>query len=481
MKKALGFISVLVVLLICFAFALSEGDRVVKITSDDLSVAVSGKLTLKAQVETVSETAPAKTALIWSSSDESIAKVASNGVVSGVSVGEAEIICKAKDDESISCSVKVSVYQPIKTLKIDNTNMTLVIGSSEEAATGAINVIITPDNASDKTCSFTSSNEDIVTVDENGTLHALSAGKAKVTVIPNEKGSKQKAVCNVTVGQAVTQIKLNQDSSTVNKGKTVSLKATILPDNAFNKKVEYTSSDPSIASVSKAGVVKGVKCGKATITCTALDGSNTSTSTTVTVIQPVSSVTATEKKITIFKGDTDRMRTTVQPSDATNKELTYSTSAASIATVNSNGKITAKRAGKATITATAQDGSNRSASMVVTVEPSVPISLDSIGYGIYNYNLLGITVTNLCSSKTIVDFDFDLSFYDYGNRLVNSGSYSLGSQEKVGPKKQKTIKRTVYGVGQAYKTVITITSVDFSDGSTRYIPSSEQETWSFTR
>lgn len=328
---------------------------------------------------------------------------------------------------------------------------------------------------------YISSNEEIVTVDENGTLHALSTGKAKITIIPNEKGSKQKAICNVTVGQAVTQIQLNQGSIIVNNGKTFSLKATIFPDNASNKKVEYTSSNPSVASVNKAGVIKGEKCGTATITCTALDGSNASTSAKVTVIQPVSSVTVGEKKIILFEGDTATMRTTVKPSDATNKSLTYSSSATSIASVNSSGTITAKRAGKAIISATTQDGSNRSASMTVTIEPSVPISLDSIGYGIYNYNLLGITVTNLCSTKTIVDFGFDLSFYDYGNSLVNSGSYSLGSPVKIGPKKQKTIKRTVYGVGQAYKTVITITAVEFSDGSIWYIPSSEQETWSFTR
>lgn len=481
MRKTLGFLLVVIMMLVCCVFALSEENRIVKITTEDLAVAVSGKLTLKAEVENLSETAPKKTAFVWSSTDEGIAKVTPNGVVSGVSVGETAIICKAKDDESISCSVTVSVYQPIKTMKADNTNISLVLGAGEDAATGKIIISIEPDNASDKTCTFVSSNEDIVSVDENGTLRAKAAGKAKVTVIPNEKGSKQKVVCNVTVGQAVTQIKLNTETATVDKGRTLNLKATVLPDNAYNKKVEYTSSNPSVVSVNKAGVVKGVECGTGIITCTALDGSNTSASVTVKVIQPVTSVTSNEKKIELFEGESKRMIASVKPADATTKKLTYSSSDNWVASVDSDGTIKAKWSGKATITAKTTDGSNRSASMTVIVEPSVPISLDSIGFGIFNYNLLGITVTNKCSAKTIVDFGFNLDFYDYGGRSINGGSYSLGSPERIGPGRQKTIKRTVYGTGQAYKTVITITSVEFADGSIRFIPKAEQETWSFTR
>ena len=115
------------------------------------------------------------------------------------------------------------------------------------------------------------------------------------------------------------------------------------------------------------------------------------------------------------------------------------------------------------------------------VEPSVPLELDSIGHGIFNYNLLALTVTNQCSTATIVDFDFNLEFYDWSGGKISGGSYSLGSEERIGPHRQKTVKRTVYGAGQAYKTVITITGVKFSDGSYWSIPYFEQETWSFTR
>ena len=182
----------------------------------------------------------------------------------------------------------------------------------------------------------------------------------------------------------------------------------------------------------------------------------------------------------MFRGDTKYWRVYAEPSDATNKKLNYSSSAWNVS-IDSNGEVTGKSAGKAKITATSTDGSKKSCTCDVIVEPSVPLSLDSIGYGIYMYNMMAMTVTNKCSTLTVVDYDFDLAFYDYSGSMINGGSYSLGKEERIGPGRQKTIKRTIYGVGQAYKTVVTITGVKFSDGSYWSIPSSEQETWSFTR
>ena len=171
----------------------------------------------------------------------------------------------------------------------------------------------------------------------------------------------------------------------------------------------------------------------------------------------------------------------VEPFDASIKKLSYSSDNSNVVSIDSNGKLTAKNAGRATVTASSTDGSKRNATCSIIVEPSVPISLDSIGHGIYNYNLLALTVTNNCSTMTIVDFDFDLDFYDWGGSKISGGSYSLGKEERIGPGNKKTIKRTVYGTGQSYKTVITITGVKFSDGTYWNIPYYEQETWSFTK
>lgn len=377
------------------------------------------------------------------------------------------------------CSAESTEEIPVKAIKLESNNISLLIGASEDAARGQIKLIVTPENTTTTSFSFESNNESVVTVDQEGNLQAVGVGKAKVTIVPKEDKPKAKAICSVSVGQAVTKIKIPA-SQTIHKTKTFSIKPTVEPKEATSKNVIYSSSNENVATVNKQGVVKGLKCGNATITCTAADGSGVSATCEITVIQPVSKVSSSTKRMVMFRGDTKYWRVYAEPSDATNKKLNYSSSAWNVS-IDSNGEVTGKSAGKAKITATSTDGSKKSCTCDVIVEPSVPLSLDSIGYGIYMYNMMAMTVTNKCSTLTVVDYDFDLAFYDYSGSMINGGSYSLGKEERIGPGRQKTIKRTIYGVGQAYKTVVTITGVKFSDGSYWSIPSSEQETWSFTR
>lgn len=371
-----------------------------------------------------------------------------------------------------------NTYVAVKSLKVEESNISLLIGASDELAQKKINVTLYPEEATQKECVFVSNNESVATVDSAGVVHAISAGKAKITVSSADKKNKAKAICNITVGEAVKGIEI-PSSLAIYKGKSVSLKPSITPDKA-SKKVEYVSSDTSVATVSKAGVVKGIKCGNCSITCTALDGSGIASTCNITVVQPVNKVSTTKKKIVMFKGQKINWPITVGPNDATNKRLNYSSSSSSVS-VDDSGTITAKYTGKAKVTASSTDGSKKTCTCDVLVEPSVPLSVESIGNGIFIRNLFGITVTNQCSTKTIVDFEFELRFYSASGSLIDGGSYSLGKQEKIGPGKQKTIKRNVYGSGQAYKTVITVTAVRFSDGEYWSIPSSEQITNTFTR
>ena len=186
--------------------------------------------------------------------------------------------------------------------------------------------------------------------------------------------------------------------------------------------------------------------------------------------------------IVIFSGDSTTLHVKAAPDDATDKSVTWSSDNISIASVDASGKVTGKRAGKAVITATTKDGSNKVARFSLVVEPSVPITIDSLGFGIYNANLLGITVKSYCSNTIIKNFDFTITLYSYdGSTLTSSGSYNLGSDETIYAGQTKTIKRTLGGVAMAQKIVITITSVKLSDGSYYDIPAAEQETWSFTR
>lgn len=168
---------------------------------------------------------------------------------------------------------------------------------------------------------------------------------------------------------AVSGVALNKKVATVNVGKKVTVKATVTPANADNKTLVWTSSNTKIATVSN-GVVKGVKAGRVIITAKTTDGSNISATCTVTVKQPVTRVSLS-KKATMYTGKKLTLRAKVNPANASNKALTWKSSNTKIAKVASNGVVTGVKAGTVKITATAKDGSRKSATCTVTVRQSV--------------------------------------------------------------------------------------------------------------
>lgn len=168
---------------------------------------------------------------------------------------------------------------------------------------------------------------------------------------------------------AVSGVALDKKVATVNVGKKVTVKATVTPANADNKTLVWTSSNTKIATVSN-GVVKGVKAGRVIITAKTTDGSNISATCTVTVKQPVTSISLS-KKATMYTGKKLTLKAKVNPADASNKALTWKSSNTKIAKVASNGVVTGVKAGTVKITATAKDGSRKSATCTVTVRQSV--------------------------------------------------------------------------------------------------------------
>ena len=168
---------------------------------------------------------------------------------------------------------------------------------------------------------------------------------------------------------AVSGVALNKKVATVNVGKKVTVKATVTPANADNKTLVWTSSNTKIATVSN-GVVKGVKAGRVIITAKTTDGSNISATCTVTVKQPVTRISLS-KKATMYTGKKLTLKAKVIPANASNKALTWKSSNTKIAKVASNGVVTGVKAGTVKITATAKDGSRKSATCTVTVRQSV--------------------------------------------------------------------------------------------------------------
>lgn len=213
-----------------------------------------------------------------------------------------------------------------------------------------------------------SSNEKVASVSQNGIVTTKKVGK--VTITATLKGTKKKAKCYIRVGNAVKKVSVNKNKVTLTEKKKFTIKTTVLPSNAANKSVTYKSSNTSVATVSSKGVITAKKAGKAVIKVTAKDKSKKSATISVTVQKAevlVKNVLADKFLVTLKEGEKTNLTVSVSPSNATNKGVVYQSSDASIATVDQNGEVTAKKAGTCKITVTAIDGSNKSDTVSIRV------------------------------------------------------------------------------------------------------------------
>ena len=196
-----------------------------------------------------------------------------------------------------------------------------------------------------------------------------AAGTYSFTVTAtNDYGSDSKEF-TLTIDQQgtihVTSVSLDKTSLELTEDGTGTLIATVLPDNASNKNVTWESSNTSVATVDANGLVTAVSAGTATITATADGKSATCTVTVTAATVPVTGVTMNKTSTSLYVGDTETLTATVQPGNASNQAVTWSTSNPSVATVE-NGVVRATGRGTATITVTTADG-NYTATCTVTV------------------------------------------------------------------------------------------------------------------
>lgn len=241
----------------------------------------------------------------------------------------------------------------VTSITLNTTSADIHIGETVQ-----LSATVSPDNATNKELTWTSSNNDVATVNENGLVTAKALGNATITATAAD-GSGVTASCAITVSPVLaTSIILNETEKKMNAGETLQLVATIQPDETTDKGVIWTSSNTSVATVSESGLVTYKTLGEAIITATTVDGSNLSASCKVipaTIL--VQSIELNYSEAEIYVSKTLQLEATVLPEDAVNKDVTWATSAKSIATVDKNGLVTAVGEGSATIVATAQDGS----------------------------------------------------------------------------------------------------------------------------
>lgn len=323
-------------------------------------------------VATISPGTADNKTVIWTTSDLSVVSVL-DGKVSANSAGSAQITA-ISDDGGFKAICDVTVSSRLENLFLDKTDLTMTEGSEM-----SLRVSYNPDNISDKTVLWSSSDDNVATVDNLGHIVACNAGSAVITV-KSCRFENITACCKVSVLKKeypATGVFLDKSILRLNKGEEYVLKATVLPENATNKNVIWVSENDLVATVDEEGEVTAVSGGTSVITVKTSDG-NFSATCKVTVNVPATGIFLNQSKLTLVEGESVMLFAAVMPSDASCRKVIWNTSNSNVASV-SNGEVLAIAKGTTIITAKTEDG-NFEAQCEISVgvkATSIDLSRDS--------------------------------------------------------------------------------------------------------
>lgn len=285
--------------------------------------------------------------IVWRSTNTSVATVDSNGVVQLKKAGQTSIIVSSRVDANITAICNVEVTKSVTGVKLDKSVHDMFVGE-----TLRLTYTITPAGASNSQVTWSTSNKSVAIVDQSGLVTAKAVGTTVIMVKTKDGGFT--ALCTVNVGRVATAIKLDVTSLVLNTGDYYYLESTLTPADTTEKTVSFESSDTKVAVVSKKGKVTAKAAGNCVIMAKTKSGSMAYCS--VEVLQAVTGVKLSQKKIELFVGDLYRMEESVLPKNATNKKVEWSTSNKKVFTVNSDGEITGVGSGVAVLTCTTDEG-----------------------------------------------------------------------------------------------------------------------------
>ncbi len=308
--------------------------------------------------------------VVWSSSDTSLATVDPDGKVTTLAVGTVTISCTSEDNGTVAYCI-VEITEQVTGLTLNAYHQEMVAGTKF-----VVLPTVLPLDAPNKDVTFVSSDPTVATVDENGVVTSLVGGTCEIIVTTVE--SSLKATCTINVKEYVESIEITGNPERLNTGESVTLGVTVGTDTASNKAVYWTSSNPNIATVDQNGKVTGHTPGNVVITATAADGGGVADSVIIKVINPVTSIKLDKSKITMYVGDTVNISATVNPANATIKELEWVSDDESIAKVYPDGDVVGIAPGRTMVYAKSTDGNEVVARCTVIVKDIVRASSVSI-------------------------------------------------------------------------------------------------------
>ncbi len=302
--------------------------------------------------------------------------------VTGVEIGETKITVSTANGLTKECLVKVIPdIIPITGFKLEPKELELTVGD-----TYILNATVTPEDATDKTVTWVSMDENLATVSPEGEVTALAPGVVEIHASASDGTTE---ICVITINPGVvkvTELTLTNYHLTLRVGKSTTLAAIISPLDATNKTVAWRVEDNSIANYTGTGLeitVTGVEVGETKIKALSADGP--SAECVITVIPdviPVEALTLEPTELVLKVGETSELTATITPEDATDKVITWVSGDETKATVSETGVVTAIAPGEVLIHASASNGETKTCTVTI-----LPVEVPVV-------EVTGITLTN---------------------------------------------------------------------------------------
>ena len=303
--------------------------------------------------------------ITWTSSSNAVATVSSDGTITAIAGGDAVITGTLENQRKVTINVHVVV--PLESIELDKESIELTPTQKQ-----TLHATINPeDTTDDTTIVWASDNAEVATV-SGGEVTAVAPGTATITATI---GTKSDSV-TVKVLKPIENFTISENEVTLNRNATKKLTVTITPEDAEeDKTVTWTSSNPESVSVASDGTITGLKGTQSPVTITGTLANGKTVTCAVTVIVAIEDITLNKTSTTINKNATEKLSVTITPEDTSEPTtVTWTSNNEEVATVASDGTVTAHKAGTATITATVGAFSKNCAVNVVVPLESITIN-----------------------------------------------------------------------------------------------------------
>lgn len=342
----------------------------VKLTPDNIVLKINEYETIKASV---SPSGIAGTSLHWLSSDESIFQITDSTdltVTIQAKAGGSAVLTALNAENIVVGYCKVTVNQEAQGIKLSQTNIQLPMSQK----TYQLYATLTPDNTTNKEIIWASQNTKIVTIDQNGLITFKNSGTATVSA-QSADNPLLIAYCTITIEKSVSSVQLDYHDVEMYTGETRRISYRVYPENATYPEVIWTSFDTSVVTVDDSGMLAAKGPGTTQIMLMSVEDGSYYDICTVVVKQKATSVKMNYKELTMDRGEYFDMEVTITPINSTEASLIWESLNPKVATVSSNGRITARAEGTAIVAVRTQSGVT-SYCTVTVLEPVISLELD---------------------------------------------------------------------------------------------------------